>query len=78
MVGDETNVQGRFERNVGQVVSGSLMAANISAKLWPSNATDVVAIETTTSNLRIVGDVKVPWVDNHDLEGHSILGKYNI
>lgn len=59
-------------------MSASLMAANISAKLWPSNASDVVAIETTASNFRIVGEVKVLWVDSRDLEGHSVLGKYNI
>lgn len=77
VVGDETGVQGRFEQHVGQVLSAILKAGEKDIRLGDyrassatdnENIPDVVAMETTNSDLRLVGEVKVPWFDNHDLE----------
>lgn len=86
VVGDETGVQGRFEQHLGQVLSAVLNAGGKPVKLGDYRASsaidtlnipDIVAMETTTSNLRLVGEVKVPWVDDHNL-GDAINKEQNL
>lgn len=96
--GDETGVQGRFESNVGQIVSAVFKAMNQPitfgdykpsqrARALGDKVPDVVCFSTIDSDLRVVGEVKVPWVKDHDLslayedrerKMRHVLGKQDI
>jgi hypothetical protein len=77
-----TSVRNRFQNNVGQVISAALRATGQSLAFGDYKASlgspglsqivpDVVGIFTIQGSLRVVGEVKTPWVEDHDLELQS-------
>lgn len=84
--GDETGVQGRFQNNVGQVISAALRAAGQSVAFGDYKASppslglgqkvpDVVCFSTIPASLLVVGEVKTPWVPSHSLVLQSATDK---
>lgn len=91
-VGDEHGVQGRYQQNLGQVVTAALRVGGVVEKFADYKASsstgsklvpDIAIIGTITYDLHVVGEVKVPWVTEHDLsniapgslEFKTVLGK---
>ncbi|KAB8207799.1 hypothetical protein BDV34DRAFT_223003 [Aspergillus parasiticus] len=75
-VGDEGGLQGRTQQNVGQVLSAVCAAVGVDMSFADFRATigtsingkvpDMVCM-TNAGGLRIVGEIKVPWVNDHKL-----------
>ena len=73
--GDETGVQGRFEQNVGQIMTAVFASQGVdvvfgdfkSSRASYSKTPDVAGT-TWLGELRFVGELKVPWVFAHSLE----------
>ncbi|KAE8347712.1 hypothetical protein BDV24DRAFT_157187 [Aspergillus arachidicola] len=75
-VGDEGGVQGRTQQNVGQVLSAVCAAVGVDMSFADFKATIGTRIEgkvpdmvcmTNAGGLRIVGEIKVPWIKSHDI-----------
>lgn len=82
-VGDEHGLQGRFQQAIGQVFGSALEAQAVNlyfadfkcSGLDYKNVPDIVVLSTTlqgTEELRLVGELKVPWVFPH----HSLSYAY--
>ncbi|PYI10687.1 hypothetical protein BO78DRAFT_403753 [Aspergillus sclerotiicarbonarius CBS 121057] len=74
-VGDEGEVQGRFNQHVSQLGSAVFRSQEIDLVLGDFRATtaayrrvpDVAAATTSSGQLRFVGELKTPWVHDHKL-----------
>lgn len=73
--GDENGVQGRFEQNVGQVMTAVFASQGIDITFGDFKCSAAsyrkipdVAGTTWLGALRFVGELKVPWVWEHSLE----------
>ncbi|CAI7580556.1 unnamed protein product [Penicillium discolor] len=77
-VGDEHGLQGRFQQAIGQVLGAALEAQAVNlhfadfkcSGLQYKNVPDIVGLSTTVQGgveLRLVGELKVPWVPHHSL-----------
>ncbi|KAN0067753.1 hypothetical protein V8E54_014000 [Elaphomyces granulatus] len=77
-LGDETGVQGQFQQNVGNTMSSIFQVFGFVDYKASSNprisgrVPDVVIMTESTGNLRVVGEVKTPWIRQHNLR--SIYG----
>lgn len=73
VVGDETGVQGRFAENVGQVLTQVCRAFGLDLSFGDYKATTDWSVDgvpdsvcmTSARALRILGEVKTPWVKSH-------------
>lgn len=74
--GDETGVRGRFIQNIGQVMSGVSVAMNVDLVFADYKASRGPAIDgqvpdivvmTRDGWLRMLGEIKTPWVGDHNL-----------
>ncbi|RFU35299.1 hypothetical protein B7463_g1042, partial [Scytalidium lignicola] len=80
-VGDEHGVQGRFQQNIGQIMTAVFKSQEIGLsfgdfKCTANNYTkipDAVGIDEQGA-LQFVGEIKVPWVEDHSLENHIDIG----
>lgn len=81
-LGDEYGLQGRFQQSVGQTVGASLEAQAIGISFGDFKASGVAydkvpdcALIATNSpvlpRLKAVGELKVPWVKEHDFMAYS-------
>jgi hypothetical protein len=75
LVGDEHGVQGRFQQSVGQVLGKILNAQGINAHFADfkclNSAYDKIPDVITMSQgnvLKIVGELKVPWIEDHQIK----------
>ncbi|KAE8370842.1 hypothetical protein BDV27DRAFT_151696 [Aspergillus caelatus] len=74
-VGNETGVQGHWGQHVNQVMSSVFLSQNIDLEMGDFRATtsrykkvpDMAGASRATGALRLVGELKTPWVDNHCL-----------
>ncbi|KAJ5193157.1 hypothetical protein N7449_004357 [Penicillium cf. viridicatum] len=75
-IADETGLQGRFEQAVGQVLGAVFRAEAVNIRFADfkaagtgySKTPDVSLVSNTAPiALKAVGELKVPWVDDHDL-----------
>lgn len=75
-VADETGVQGRFQQAVGQTLGAVFRAENVNIRFadFKSAGTgyrqtpDVALVSRSLPvTLKAVGELKVPWVDDHKL-----------
>ncbi|KAE8330048.1 hypothetical protein BDV39DRAFT_191005 [Aspergillus sergii] len=66
-VGQESGVQGRIQQNVGQVMSAMCKALQIDMCFADYKATNLPRIGRKI-RIWIVGEIKVPWVDDHDID----------
>jgi hypothetical protein len=82
--GDEVGVQSRFVQNVGQVMSAvsvamgvNLVFADYKASQGHATGSKVPDIICMTQNggVRILGEIKTPWVNQHDLEMAITIGE---
>lgn len=74
--GDEHGLQRRFQQSVGQVVGAALEAHSAGIKC--DLILDCALISTDTNELQMleaVGELKVPWVGDHDVLLASGLDK---
>lgn len=91
VVGDEHGVQGRWQQQLGQVISGVLQAqgrqlrfCDFKASVHSYDKTPDVACITGAGDLRLVGELKTPWVQGHklslalgdDASFRHVLGKH--
>jgi hypothetical protein len=82
--GDEAGVQSRFAQNVGQVIMSAVSVAmgvdlvfgDYKASLDRPTGFDIRDIICMTRNggVRILGEIKTPWVNYHGLEEAIRLG----
>lgn len=75
--GDEVGVQSRFNQNVGQVMSAVSKAMNVDMVFGDYKAgtgsamkkvPDTACMRRTNGQIRMVGELKTPWVGEHKLE----------
>ncbi|OJJ38449.1 hypothetical protein ASPWEDRAFT_168352 [Aspergillus wentii DTO 134E9] len=76
--GDEDGVQRRFTQTLAQVMTSVCHAANLQIafgdytacvpQVIPSRKPDIVCLSTTTGQLKVVGEIKTPWVEEHGLQ----------
>jgi hypothetical protein len=76
-------VQSRFVQNIGQVMSAvsvamgvNLVFADYKASQGRATGSKVPDITCMTQNraVRILGEIKTPWVNQHDLEAAIMIG----
>ncbi|KAJ5972898.1 uncharacterized protein N7479_002816 [Penicillium vulpinum] len=76
-IGDEHGLQGRFQQAIGQAFGAVLEAKSINLYFADfkssgsnyENIPDVVGLQDVggSTNIKLVGELKTPWVFNHDL-----------
>ncbi|KAJ5968738.1 hypothetical protein N7501_004986 [Penicillium viridicatum] len=74
LIGDETGLQGLFNHSVGFIVGKILEAQSINLQFadfkclgHPYSNTPDSILMTSSAQLRIVGELKVPWVPAHEM-----------
>ncbi|KAE8379788.1 hypothetical protein BDV26DRAFT_290949 [Aspergillus bertholletiae] len=78
-------VQGRLQQNVGQLMSAVCASMNIGMRFADYKATggprignktpDMVCL-TATGSLRIIGEIKTPWIGVHDIDKAYKYGRH--
>jgi hypothetical protein len=81
--GDEAGVQGRFNQHIGQVMSAVSVAMGIdlafadykanTSRTVDSKVPDIICM-TRSGGLRIIGEIKTPWIKAHDIQRAMIAG----
>lgn len=76
-IGDEHGLQGRFQQAIGHALGTALETCSIDIYFGDykcsgstyENIPDVVGLQDTngTTEIKLVGELKTPWVDKHDL-----------
>lgn len=89
VIGDETGLQGRFNQNVGHVMSavygsqglnlrfGDYKSTNTNASNSYKRVPDMVIMDQVTK-VRALGDLKSQWVRQHHLRGFPPTSNVNI
>ncbi|KGO51516.1 hypothetical protein PEX2_010570 [Penicillium expansum] len=79
-VGDETGVQGRFQQAIGQRLGKVFEAQRLDIqfadfKCLPNlgNKVPDCVMKTSRNELKLVGELKVPWVIHHRIKDHLEL-----
>ncbi|KAB8265814.1 hypothetical protein BDV32DRAFT_144337 [Aspergillus pseudonomiae] len=76
VVGAESGVQGRVQQNIGQAMGAICKSINIDMRFadykaaaapWIDRKVPDMICMTTAGHLRIVGEIKTPWVKAHKL-----------
>ncbi|CAG8119969.1 unnamed protein product [Penicillium salamii] len=74
IVGDETGVQGRFQQNVSHVMSAVFGSQGLNIRFGdfkaagvPYERTPDVIILNDQNDIKVVGELKSPWVNGHKL-----------
>ncbi|CAG7967798.1 unnamed protein product [Penicillium salamii] len=74
-VGDEAGVQGRFQEAIGQTLGKVFEAQGLDIqfadfKCLPNlgNRVPDFIMKTSTNELKLVGELKVPWVSDHRIK----------
>jgi hypothetical protein len=83
LIGDETGVQGRFNQNVGHVMSAVYSSQGLNLRFGDfkgSNSTyelnPDVAIMNQAHDVKVVGELKTPWVYEHKLRDNPLQTRY--
>ncbi|KAI3243148.1 hypothetical protein DTO012A7_1965 [Penicillium roqueforti] len=74
-VGDETGVQGRFQQAIGQTLGQAFEAQRLDIRFAdskclpnPGGKVPDCTMKTSRNELKLVGELKVPWVVHHRIE----------
>lgn len=81
-VGDETGVQGRFQQNIGQTMSAvfgsqgyDIAFADFKSSGHSYQRTPDIIIMDAQGNIKAVGELKAPWVPEHQLNILMLPGR---
>ncbi|KAJ5474708.1 hypothetical protein N7475_004274 [Penicillium sp. IBT 31633x] len=73
-VGDETGVQGRFQQAIGQALGMTFRAQTLDIRFADFKCigdtiitTPDCVMKTLNNQIKVVGEFKVPWVDEHSI-----------
>ncbi|KAJ5468653.1 hypothetical protein N7475_006405 [Penicillium sp. IBT 31633x] len=77
LIGNEHGLQGRFQQAIGHALGKALETSSINIYFGDlkcsgstyQNIPDIVGLQDVngTTQVKLVGELKVPWVDDHEL-----------